>query len=78
MRGGTELSFPVGMKKLNGEIAKEGEKHRLARGLLEVDIEVPGRGELTVAVTHLDHIAEAQREVQLDHVVEQLASKVRW
>ena len=23
LRGGTELSFPVGMKKLNGEIAKE-------------------------------------------------------
>mmetsp|Transcript_41238 Transcript_41238/g.110134 ORF Transcript_41238/g.110134 Transcript_41238/m.110134 type:complete len:170 (+) Transcript_41238:100-609(+) len=37
---------------------------------------MPGSGEVTVAVTHLDHIAEAQREVQLDHVVEQLSGKV--
>jgi len=77
LRGGTEVGFPAGTKKLNGEIAKEGELHRIARGLLECDIEIPemsGRpGKLlTVAVTHLDHINEAQRKVQLTHVLEAL------
>jgi endonuclease/exonuclease/phosphatase (EEP) superfamily protein YafD len=41
LRGGTELGFPAGTKKLNGEIAKAGELHRLARGMLECDIKVP-------------------------------------
>lgn len=72
LRGGSELSFPVGMRKRNGEIAKEGEKHRLGRGLLEADVDVPG-GMVTFAVTHLDHISESQREVQLEHILQSLA-----
>jgi endonuclease/exonuclease/phosphatase family metal-dependent hydrolase len=75
LRGGTEVSFPPGTKKFNGEIAKEGEVHRIARGLLECDIELPptadGPGRLiTVAVTHLDHISEEQRRIQLTHLLE--------
>jgi len=43
--------------------------------LLECDIEIPAsesspRILLTVAVTHLDHINEEQRNVQLEHVLE--------
>lgn len=54
---------------------KEGE-YRIHRGLLVVEIEVPTwtpqAHSLTVACTHLDHIAEREREVQLDHVIESL------
>eukprot|EP00928_Gymnodinium_smaydae_P090015 TRINITY_DN73880_c0_g1_i1.p1 TRINITY_DN73880_c0_g1~~TRINITY_DN73880_c0_g1_i1.p1 ORF type:complete len:360 (+),score=83.86 TRINITY_DN73880_c0_g1_i1:50-1081(+) len=77
LRGGTEVAFPPGTKKFNGEIAKEGEVHRIARGLLECDVEVPtGSGQstvLTVAVTHFDHMSEEQRRVQAAHVLEALA-----
>jgi len=77
LRGGTEVVFPVGTRKRNGELAKEGDSHRIARGLLECDIALPavpgGQGQvITVAVTHLDHIDEAQRVVQMEHVVEAL------
>lgn len=77
LRGGTEVAFPAGMQKRNGEIAKEGETHRIARGLLECDIALPVAGAsedhiVTVAVTHLDHIDEAQRAVQVEHIVEAL------
>jgi endonuclease/exonuclease/phosphatase family metal-dependent hydrolase len=93
LRGGTEVGFPAGTKKLNGEIAKAGELHRLARGMLECDIKVPhahwhgggggGDGDIepvdstivTFAVTHLDHITELQREVQIEHVLETLAPR---
>lgn len=81
LRGGTEVSFPPGTKKLNGEIAKEGEFHRIARGLLECDIELPATSDapgrvVTVAVTHLDHISEKQRVTQLTHVLEALGPNV--
>mmetsp|Transcript_80364 Transcript_80364/g.152789 ORF Transcript_80364/g.152789 Transcript_80364/m.152789 type:complete len:342 (-) Transcript_80364:81-1106(-) len=77
LRGGTEFIFEAGTKKYNGEIAKEGEFHRIARGLLECDIEFPQTSDgaskvLTVAVTHLDHINEEQRGIQLNHVLEAL------
>lgn len=77
LRGGTEVAFPAGMRKRNGEIAQEGERHRIVRGLLECDIVLPtaGAGEgqvITVAVTHLDHIDEGQRAVQMDHILEAL------
>merc|ERR1712176_1182752 len=56
----------------------EGEVHRIARGMLEIDIELPVDGPgrvLTVAVTHLDHINEDQRNIQLRHVLEVLGNK---
>eukprot|EP00392_Amoebophrya_sp_AT5.2_P000531 g532.t1 len=42
--GGSCFSFPAGTKKFNGEIAKEGETHRIARGMLEVWLKVLGGG----------------------------------
>jgi len=80
LRGGTEVVFPAGTRRLSGEAAEGGVPYRIIRGLLECDIELPhlpavGSRRLTVAVTHLDHISEEQREVQLDHVLEALRTK---
>lgn len=72
LRGGSEVVFPAGTRRLNGEVAAEGERHRIARGMLECDVELPGQQVVTVAVTHLDHISEEQRVVQVQHVVETL------
>jgi len=72
IKGGTEMALTPGIRKYNGDIAKAGEVHRLARGMLECDVEMPDVGVVTVAVTHLDHISEEQREVQLDHILEVL------
>lgn len=77
LRGGSEFLIPAGTQKFNGEVAKEEERHRIVRGLLECDIELPSTdGQatklLTVAVTHLDHISEEQRAMQLEHVLEAL------
>merc|ERR1712023_9689 len=69
LRGGSEVSFTPGTLKLNGQIAQPGEVHRLARGMLEVLLELPGGVGLTVACTHLDHMSIEQRRVQLEHVV---------
>ena len=108
LRGGTEWALPAGTKKFNGEIAKDGETHRIARGMLCVDILIPpsllpgddthcsgagvrgaaeggasafpdshapstwmaGGRRVRVSVTHLDHINEEQRRIQLSHIVE--------
>ena len=63
--------------------------HRMHRGLLVAEFERGGAGGggggggagpaagLTVACTHLDHIAEAERVVQLRHVVATLAAPHR-
>jgi len=72
LRGGTQMGFPAGTRKMNGDIAKEGELHRIARGLLECDIELAAGRVITIAVTHLDHINEAERELQLEHLLEAL------
>eukprot|EP00943_MAST-04B_sp_MAST-4B-sp1_P009126 g9126.t1 len=74
LRGGTEFSFPPGTKKLNGEISKAGEKHRITRGLLIVDMENGSRN-LRCGVTHLDHISIEERLVQLEHCMEELIPK---
>ena len=70
LEGGTEFRFPAGTRKFNGEIAKENEAHRIVRGLLITDVELPsGLRPLGVAVTHLDHMDVAQRRTQLRHIV---------
>ena len=74
LRGGTEVQFPAGTKKLNGDIAKAGEKHRIARGMLVVDME-NGTRNLRCGVTHLDHMSMKERQVQLKHIVEELIPK---
>jgi endonuclease/exonuclease/phosphatase family metal-dependent hydrolase len=103
LRGGTEWALPAGTKKLNGEIAKDGETHRITRGMLCVEIIIPpslspgddkhcsvagvrgaakggasaGGGmwmaagrRVRVSVTHLDHMNEEERRIQLSHIVE--------
>eukprot|EP00927_Polykrikos_kofoidii_P034106 TRINITY_DN28937_c0_g1_i1.p1 TRINITY_DN28937_c0_g1~~TRINITY_DN28937_c0_g1_i1.p1 ORF type:complete len:388 (+),score=58.52 TRINITY_DN28937_c0_g1_i1:98-1261(+) len=72
LRGGTEIGFPAGTVKFNGEVAVDGEFYRIARGLLECDLELPSGALITVAATHLDHINESQRKVQLAHILEAL------
>jgi len=77
LRGGTEVNLLPGTKKWDGEIAQEGDVHRIGRGLLECDIQLPatadgGEKRLTVAVSHLDHIAEEQRQIQLAHILDTL------
>ena len=74
LRGGTEVQFPAGTKKLNGDIAKAGEKHRIARGMLVVDME-NGTRNLRCGVTHLDHMSMKERQVQSKHIVEELIPK---
>ena len=59
-RGGTEVSFTPGTKKLNGRIAQAGETHRISRGLLIVDM--ANGEELRCGVTHLDHISMEERK----------------
>ena len=71
LRGGTEVSFTPGTKKLNGRIAQAGETHRISRGLLIVDM-ANGERNLRCGVTHLDHISMKERKIQLEHVVEEL------
>eukprot|EP01045_Picozoa_sp_COSAG04_P000992 COSAG04_NODE_29_length_36122_cov_73.422619_14_plen_202_part_00 len=54
-----------------------GQPYRIHRGMLAVDFALPGSGaSLRVAVTHLDHISEAERRVQLEHVVSRLPPSV--
>ena len=54
-----------------------GQPYRIHRGMLAVDFALPGSGPaLRVAVTHLDHISEAERRVQLEHVVSRLPPSV--
>ena len=43
-----EVRFAAGTKKLNGDTVQADEVHRIARGLLEADLDVPGLGVLTV------------------------------
>ena len=83
LRGGSEVGFPAGTQKLNGEVAKEGELHRIVRGLAIVELELGGVGNATpplpssrfaVGCTHLDHISRKQRLVQLAHVAEEMAA----
>lgn len=76
LRGGTEVRLPTGTKKLDGNTTEKEEHHRIVRGLLECDIEIPiatGAGRVfTFAVTHLDHIREDERHVQITHLLEAL------
>ena len=71
LRGGSEVTFPAGTRKLNGEIARPNEAHRIVRGLLTVNIAFHGEV-VRIALTHLDHMSTAQRQVQLTHVLEVL------
>eukprot|EP00756_Hemistasia_phaeocysticola_P043743 Hpha_TRINITY_DN17317_c0_g1::TRINITY_DN17317_c0_g1_i1::g.137943::m.137943 len=64
-----------GGNTLNGGsvLTHKGREHRIVRGLLTCDVEVPCGEEslrLTVACTHLDHISQAERRAQLRHVCE--------
>jgi len=77
LRGGSEFLIPEGTQKFNGEVAKTEERHKILRGLLECDIELPvaeglATRVLTVAVTHLDHMSEEQRQTQVAHALETL------
>ena len=73
--GGSEIVFPAGTVKLNDDVAQPGEIHKIVRGLLLADIELPATpGKvrprlLELAVTHLDHMDVRQRRTQLEHVV---------
>ena len=77
LRGGSTLQLPPGAARFDGStVGTSGAVHRLQRGMLEVDVSVPGLAPLlTVAVTHLDHISEAERAVQLRHVLDQLSPR---
>ena len=66
--GGTELVFPEGTKKLNGDVSKANEKHRIVRGFLVVELEYPGVGNILVGCTHLDHISIQERKIQLEYI----------
>lgn len=77
LRGGTEWKIAAGTPMHTGEVAKEDIVKRIVRGMLECDLALDGQGNtLTVAVTHLDHIDEAQREIQLAHVLELLETRL--
>eukprot|EP00960_Hanusia_phi_P063449 765489-Hanusia_phi.AAC.13 len=87
IRGGSTIKLEPGTKKFNGEIAQEGDVHRITRGMLVVeaslktDLTLTGPSEetlgktLRVACTHLDHISSEQRKVQMQHICELLPPK---
>lgn len=73
LEGGTVFNFPAGTKKFNGDIAQKGESHRIVRGFLLSEVFLPGGRRLLLGVTHLDHMDVAQRQVQLRHIVREMA-----
>eukprot|EP00514_Thraustochytrium_sp_LLF1b_P007915 CAMPEP_0184537230 /NCGR_PEP_ID=MMETSP0198_2-20121128/16914_1 /TAXON_ID=1112570 /ORGANISM="Thraustochytrium sp., Strain LLF1b" /LENGTH=297 /DNA_ID=CAMNT_0026930529 /DNA_START=1828 /DNA_END=2721 /DNA_ORIENTATION=+ len=65
LAGGTELIYPPG----------SGKRHRIVRGLLVCQISPPATTSLpsfSIAATHLDHISEQQRRIQIEHVINTL------
>ena len=73
LEGGSWIEFPAGTKRLDGTTAKAGEAHRIARGLVFIDVELNTTSHqkctpLRVACTHLDHISIDERKVQLRHI----------
>ena len=58
-----QRALTPGIRKYNGDIAKAGEVHRLARGMLECDVEMPDVGVVTVAVTHLVSLDQLARQL---------------
>ena len=53
---------------------RSGEEHRIARGMLSASVSVLGVS-TRVCVTHLDHMAGAQRTIQMRHVLGALGSE---
>ncbi len=72
LEGGTEFEFPAGTRKLNGDVSKAGETHRIVRGMLGVDVQLAGDEGFTLACTHLDHMDIDQRKIQLRHALDEL------
>ncbi|CAE8715685.1 unnamed protein product [Polarella glacialis] len=74
LQGGTELEWPVG----------SGQTRRIKRGMLAATLAVTptsttgvsdqSPSTLTIVCTHLDHIDEAQRLVQMSHILEEMQS----
>mmetsp|Transcript_53329 Transcript_53329/g.98611 ORF Transcript_53329/g.98611 Transcript_53329/m.98611 type:complete len:360 (-) Transcript_53329:36-1115(-) len=58
--GGTMLEWPPG----------SGKHKRIARGMLAATLELAAGTYLTVYCTHLDHISEKQRMVQMTHILQ--------
>ena len=53
--GGTEVAFAAGTIKLNGETAQQGDLHRIARGLLVVELQTPAGDSLRVGCVLPSH-----------------------
>lgn len=53
---------------------KAGAEHRIARGLNVATVDVLGVS-ARVAVTHLDHMASAERTVQMQHILQSLGAR---
>lgn len=51
----------------------QNREHRIVRGMLSCDAQL-GELPVTIAVTHLDHIAEDERAVQVSHILRELQS----
>ena len=81
--GGSRLKLPVGTRKFNGDIVKEeGETHQLIRGCLHVRFALrwPSSGKtagLSVFCTHLDHINDGERRIQLAAIVDRMKVAVQ-
>ena len=54
-------------------VARDGRTHRIARGMLGATVNVLGVA-VRLAVTHLDHICDKERRIQLDHALRSLNS----
>ena len=74
--GGTKIQMKPGAKKISGEIMEKPTIHRIVRGLVQVelDLNIEFEGErymqknVTVACTHLDHMKEEERRIQLEYI----------
>lgn len=52
-------------------VSRDGRRHRIARGMLGATVRVAGV-HLRLGVTHLDHICDRERTVQLEHALRSL------
>ena len=77
LRGGSEIVVPPGGQSISGDTSAQEERHRIARGLLVVDVDVGAALRVRVGVTHIDHISIEQRRTQLGHVAECLKEEDR-
>lgn len=71
LRGGSKIKIPVRQHN-NHNNQKEFSIHRIARGMLVLDLVLNNNKTVKLACLHLDHISMTERCEQLNHCIEEL------